>query len=636
MPIQDSDLFLIQTPGGDSRSIQASVLQAGLSTTYADHFLLVNTGTDGATPSHRVRCSNAVSVVDTNSGWLLANSGGTSYRVGATTFTDYFDSSTAGSITLTGYQEYQVNSASGTQVAMPASAATADVILAIVYVDELDAGPFTSLNGFTRLMFGEPGSRPTAEILIRRTPATGTINICNTFAAAKNVVIMTFSVTGTFLVIDSDTKQTTGSETWGNIGPDSAQVANVDEYYGLFAFSARPQTANYTGAAPTATGGTGVNISTLTPSGGSRAVTYATNKLTAANGTPTYTVDPFAFSNRGTGFALFVGAGPVSDRGEALFTQPETTQWTCPEGVTSVCVVCIGGGMNGATGSYASGGGGGLGWRNNIPVVPGTQYEVKVGNVGNESYFIDNTTVCGKGGVRSSNTGTPNGANFVGEGGGRGGAGWTGSSSNYGGGGAGGYSGNGGRGGEGGTSSPAQSKGQAGVGGAGGGGGGYFSGAGGGVGVFGEGSSGNGGDGSTNKAANGGYGGSGGERGCPYDVNKAVPNNQSKTGGGLFGGGGSEGRDSDAWRGCSGAVRILWGSGREFPANDVDATTAFDAQEPMRQVEEARKRKVKAAVNYAKEYGVDALQVELAGRQADAEDDQIVESVKGVDPSEES
>ena len=62
------------------------------------------------------------------------------------------------------------------------------------------------------------------------------------------------------------------------------------------------------------------------------------------------------------------------------FTTPGTYSWMCPIGVTSVCVVCIGGGAGGDNGhGNTAGGGGGLAWKNNIPVTPGVSYVVEVG-----------------------------------------------------------------------------------------------------------------------------------------------------------------------------------------------------------------------------------------------------------------
>lgn len=79
--------------------------------------------------------------------------------------------------------------------------------------------------------------------------------------------------------------------------------------------------------------------------------------------------------------------------GSAEYTTPGTFSWTAPTGVTSVSVVCVGGGggfyrQNFASGSIAgyfldyAGGGGGLGWKNNISVTPGSSYTVNVGRGG--------------------------------------------------------------------------------------------------------------------------------------------------------------------------------------------------------------------------------------------------------------
>ena len=187
--------------------------------------------------------------------------------------------------------------------------------------------------------------------------------------------------------------------------------------------------------------------------------------------------------------------------GQQLFTSSGT--FTAPEGCTSVCVVCVGGGGAGQLyTSYSNGGaGGGLGWKNNIPVVPGQTYSVVVGvggaektsssttqaPSGTDSYFISLSTVSGKGGqggkYSSSTSVQTLGGTFTGDGGGNGGAGGYRRSSSYayGGGGAGGYSGNGGLGGDY-TGYPGQN-GSGGAGGGGGGGGSAdYAGSGGGVG----------------------------------------------------------------------------------------------------------------------------------------------------------
>ena len=121
------------------------------------------------------------------------------------------------------------------------------------------------------------------------------------------------------------------------------------------------------------------------------------------------------------------GQTPASHAvGQALYEFPGTYNWTCPANCTSVSVVCVGGGGGGTgtpgygqngglssldTGRYGdhrSGGGGGLGWKNNISVTPGQTYKVVVGargdgdfaggQDGGTSYFIDKSTCSGGGG----------------------------------------------------------------------------------------------------------------------------------------------------------------------------------------------------------------------------------------------
>lgn len=227
-------------------------------------------------------------------------------------------------------------------------------------------------------------------------------------------------------------------------------------------------------------------------------------------------------------------------KNQIAYVTPGSYTWTAPEGVTSVSVVAVGGG--GVT-SPTGGGGGGLGWKNNIPVTPGTKYTVVVGGQGQSSYFSQSTLVAGLGG------GLPVGGGFVGDGGGNGGRGANGGTYNpSGGGGAGGYTGNGGDGAPGG--------GTAGQGGGGGGGGGnssYGGGGGGGVGLLGQGA--NGAAGRTEYSAGGG-GGSGGSGGT-----------HTGYGGTYGGGGGGGGSGGGSGSGGGGAVRIIWpGDARLFPS----------------------------------------------------------------------
>ena len=99
-----------------------------------------------------------------------------------------------------------------------------------------------------------------------------------------------------------------------------------------------------------------------------------------------------------------------------------------PSGVTSVCVVAVGAGGNEST--AAGDGGGGLGWKNNISVSPGQSYQVKVGariggaqGHGDESWFINNTTVRGGGGQMGDSITGGAGGGYAGDGGGNGGTG---------------------------------------------------------------------------------------------------------------------------------------------------------------------------------------------------------------------
>lgn len=295
-----------------------------------------------------------------------------------------------------------------------------------------------------------------------------------------------------------------------------------------------------------------------------------------------------AASARGFGF-LSVAAAASTPSGQAAFITPGTFSWLCPGGVTSVSVVCVGGGGGGSgTGAGGSGGGGGgLGYKNAIAVTPGLSYTVVVGvrgtsaapastTAGGDSYFISTGTVRGIGGLRSTAALTGGaGGGFVGDGGGTGGGGGSAASTTQcgGGGGAAGYSGNGGNGGTGTTNNSTGGDG----GGAGGGGGGGASdtaGSGGGVGILGAGTSGLAGAGST-ADGRGGFGGSSGTNASQASTSTAAVNIYSGTvrsNPGLYGGGcgGSENSVTElANAGGTGAVRIIWGSGRSFPSTNT-------------------------------------------------------------------
>ena len=253
-------------------------------------------------------------------------------------------------------------------------------------------------------------------------------------------------------------------------------------------------------------------------------------KLLACNGP---TVDTF-----------YLGLDENTVVGQKEYTVVGTYSWTCPADVTTVCVVCIGGGGGSSAGEQTwngsnynggvSGAGGGLGWKNNISVTPGQSYTVVVGDYGaagtsttaggdgSDSYFIDATTVKGGGGDGGavnigSSTAVAQGGDYVGDGGGNGGNGGGARTGNNGtgGGGAGGYSGAGGDGANSGV-------GQDGTGGGAGGGGvdssgsspngtyGAVAGGGGGTGIWGEGNNGSGGADVQSYGGNESTGGRGG------------------------------------------------------------------------------------------------------------------------------
>lgn len=221
--------------------------------------------------------------------------------------------------------------------------------------------------------------------------------------------------------------------------------------------------------------------------------------------------------------------------GQQAYTTPGTYSWVAPAGVTSVSAVAVGGGSRG---------GGGLGWRNNISVTPGSSYSVVVGagairsgciTSAGSSTFISACIV--RGGGSPGNCG----GTFTGTSGGIGGF-----SNSAPGAGAGGYTANGGN--------PAQN----GAGGGGAGGGcnnvcGFNIGnGGGGVGLLGQGANGV-------APGGGGSGGANGGNGSGFTAGN----------GGAYGGGGGSSIGTSG-NGAGGAVRIIWpGTTRSFPSTNT-------------------------------------------------------------------
>ena len=223
--------------------------------------------------------------------------------------------------------------------------------------------------------------------------------------------------------------------------------------------------------------------------------------------------------------------------GQDLITTIGITSWVCPDGVTSVSVVCVSRGYSNLGGS--------LSYKNNITVVPSTSYSVQNPTHSwapwpRRSYFIGDSTVSAGIADKRTGDGGGNGANP---------------------GAAGGYSGNGGL-----ANWGDYSGGNPGAGG-GGGGGAYGDdgvsaaiGASGGVGLLGEGPSGAGGVGGNPGPGGGGGGGSGGVPGQTMNPGVGSAN------GGNYGGGYGYTVGPTRLVGI-GAVRIIWpGDQRYFPS----------------------------------------------------------------------
>ena len=272
--------------------------------------------------------------------------------------------------------------------------------------------------------------------------------------------------------------------------------------------------------------------------------------------------------------------------GQQAYTTAGTYSFKVPVGVTSVSIVCVGGGGAGDTYPDGAGVGGSLSYANNVSTTPGETLTVAVGPGGGGSGATGGDSSVKRSGTAltlakggSSSTANVGDVSYVG--------GDAGYSTGGGGGGAGGYSGNGGAG------SGQQTAGNAGNGGSGGGGGGAkygqvsgpnpavfrlgSGGGGGGVGILGQGTNGTGGAAATIAGQAGGqggggsggtsgsgapnagtYGGGGGAGGYYVTVSHYGPTSTTTTTT-LYGGG----------RGGGGAVRIIWGTGRSFPSSST-------------------------------------------------------------------
>ena len=351
--------------------------------------------------------------------------------------------------------------------------------------------------------------------------------------------------------------------------------------------------------APANVGGSAITSYVVQSTPGGIVATGSSSPITVSGLTTntTYTFRVTALNSYGPSPASAPSnsATPAVAPGQQAFTTPGTFTWVAPENVTSVSVVAVGGGKGASW--FGGFGGGGLGWRNNISVTPGTSYTITVGagSSGITGFAYPAAGGCSTASLSAVVTGggapggsSNSGGSFVGQGGGNGGP-----SLSSGGGGAGGYSGQGGTGGAY-AANAIGTAGTAGTGGAGGGGGGtgytndgytethYTSGAGGGVGLLGEGSNGSGGIAkapNTNNTGSPGGGGSGGASGATAASASSVGG-----AGGLYGGAGGIGSGSYVYgadppytqnvqaggKGGDGAVRIIWpGTTRSFPSTNT-------------------------------------------------------------------
>ena len=411
----------------------------------------------------------------------------------------------------------------------------------------------------------------------------------------------------TYEIVDSQTPLIITAKAFDSDGPSSAIV---NQSFGT-------DSAQYM-----------VNISndssvfTFTPkSADSIGIEVGAGNLTDSNGDFTYTFkwsDGINILSKAATISYNV-ASAASSSGGHVYTISGTYNWTAPAGVTSVSVVAVGGGGGGDNYFGSGGTGGGLGWKNNITVIPGQTYTVVVaasgagdatgtsdnvinaGTAGGDSYFINNSTVAGFGGPAgvpySAGTIPSQGGTYVGDGGGNGGIGLryaaSGGSPSYiacGGAGAGGYSGNGGNGGGSSAGNGSYVNPTAGQGGGGGGSGGtwtntgtgsnvYSGASGGGVGIYGEGSNGAAGSGvQGSTAGTAGGGGSGGANGSPSVQTGSGTNAPDAS---DYGGGGAGNHGDGVGNGGAGgggAVRIIWGNGRSFPSTNVDLVSSLDGE----------------------------------------------------------
>jgi Concanavalin A-like lectin/glucanases superfamily len=327
--------------------------------------------------------------------------------------------------------------------------------------------------------------------------------------------------------------------------------------------------------------GSGYQIGdTIVIDGASLGLTTTTNNLTITVGSDWFAQGVYPSTVTGTGLGtMATGAA----------------NWTCPDGVYRISVVCVGGGGGGETSGPHGGGGGALAYAKDIAVVPGTVYPIQVGiggaggvtatagSNGGPTYWNDGSIVYAGGGSGGSNGGY--GGTVAAGTGYPGGAGGFPATAPYGngGGGAGGYTSAGGAGGlwSGNITQSGSNSISGGGGGSTGGGLGSYNqdgtvnntstgngGGGGGVGLLGVSNLGLGGvnlPGSSGAILGQlGYGGSGGASGGNATTTVGGA-------GGAYGGGGGGGQGTGGGAGGAGALRMIW----NYPHGFLPSTTAL-------------------------------------------------------------
>jgi len=491
-----------------------------------------------------------------------------------------------------------------------------DVILTEQPVYFLPGSPTISYVGVTGT---------TANIVYVSNVYTGGLPITSYTGNANGIVYSTVSQAGSGnITLTGLTRNTTyafsvvATTLYGNSLPSTATFATtwtVPDAPTISYVHALQTTANIVYVAPAFNGGTPI----ISYTGNANTVSYVTVSrsgsgniaITGLTGDTSYAFRVLATNAEGNSLpstATFATTTAAVDTGQIAYGIAGSYTWVAPALTTSVSVVAIGagGGYSSPPGAYNNaGGGGGLGYKNNIPVSPGTPYTVVVGaggtsattGLGGNSYFIGNPTVSGGGGT----AGTPRrGGGYTGDSGGYGGNAGVSSSTlgapgngygSAGAGGAGGYTGPGGNGGAAvSTYATPGVTGSAGQGGGGGGGGGagdlrygpnsgpngtggqYIGsgaiGYGGGVGLYGSGSNGTGGAGQLAgtypvSPINAGSGG----RGSSLSPSDAY--GYGGHGGGMIGGTPSF-TVAGAASGQKGGLRIIWpGTTRQYPSTNT-------------------------------------------------------------------